>query len=1070
VNTRVAEDNSTPLHKACAGSKAGHQASVKLLIEGNADVHALNKWRETPLLTAANHGQATSVKLLLDAGADPCKCTDTGWSPLSIAAYKGHDEVVRLLLEEGAPTEEEDPTLSALLQAATKGLPETVDLLLRNGADHTVTTKKGDTALSILVEQNLIDAAVDMVTVYNASIPRCSRDRKKVQRARLLINLRMKQLERESKNHSGSTDEDESDDDGSHGSHTSQNLDDDGAEAKLKHRKKRDDAADAASGMTAEAIARAAEEALLQELELEAAKARKDEAEANSKRAKKKKKKEQHRQQRIKEEEDRRQRELEEAEERERVLKEKEDKKRKEQEAKEQEKREREIKELMERQKAMVAKKKERERRERVHTKQREKDGSTSSPTSSDGSDKRVKTPKPQASVASEVDKSLEADKIPSPRKNSSPASRKVAPLPGNRRWETKQKTSAISPGASVVSPQMQEASTLPSAAANRAKDSAVPSTVLTPRPQDVEATGPEPHDGYPSRNSPESVFSGTGMSSVSSVASPSVEHPAVSVFRREKVFELVQRCSDSMNVDSKVIKRALYRWIVRAAHDTTPFVDPLIPSWKDINKLVAYFQRQFIADQRRGLSSSAVGPNMEVLKEAGTAVALLCQGLADEVEQFRLRIEENVQPNWTDASVETNCQEIIGRDGLPVLSLSWKSRYEVHVPAPTFAALRERYRGVSNRLMTTIFVAKIWYETRDFVVANTGLDIRLPKETQARLSVEAGVTKEVWGDPFSVHGRNGFSGGFENLDCSFGGDPPFGKYDLSLSDSLVREGGSISVLPPLDNVVASTYIRRIVDLLESADRQGVPLSAAIFLPYECFPDLPNGLGPGPDDLKHIDPRLSEPRRFALHVIEALPASQHAYSPCGSPGDMVVSHHQTLFLLLQNVGGKARFPVSGASLRSILEPMLVAPVRRENPVVTPMVFPSDFGVRDTPRTPQSVFLSGMAQVSPDPQRVVHSDIRTMGVPSMAKSFVPVSFDNHRSSRHGRLFDLVDDVEDDPLNDVDLVSGMLNNLDVGLFQNGNVAPDIDIEAISLMGIGGPPSQPPLAGNIPRRRFG
>ena len=98
---------------------------------------------------------------------------------------------------QGAPTEEEDPTLSALLQAATKGLPDTVMILLKAGANHNVTTKKGDTALSILVEQNLIDAAVKMVTRYKASIPRCSRDRKKVQRARLLINLRIKQQQRE---------------------------------------------------------------------------------------------------------------------------------------------------------------------------------------------------------------------------------------------------------------------------------------------------------------------------------------------------------------------------------------------------------------------------------------------------------------------------------------------------------------------------------------------------------------------------------------------------------------------------------------------------------------------------------------------------------------------------------------------------------------------------------------------------------------------------------------------------------------------------------------------------------
>ena len=283
VNTRVAEDNSTPLHKACAGSKAGHLSSVKLLIECSADVHALNKWRETPLLTAANHGQAGSVKLLLDAGADPCKCTDTGWSPLSIAAYKGHDDVVRLLLEEGAPTEEEDPTLSALLQAATKGLPGTVELLLRNGADHTVTTKKGDTALSILVEQNLIDAAVEMVTQYSASIPRCSRDRKKVQRARLLINLRMKQMERVGKHITGSTDEDESDDESSSGSHDLIQADVPGGDnAKAKAKKKKDESQEVANPEAAEEKARAAEEALLLQLELEDERAKKEEAEANS--------------------------------------------------------------------------------------------------------------------------------------------------------------------------------------------------------------------------------------------------------------------------------------------------------------------------------------------------------------------------------------------------------------------------------------------------------------------------------------------------------------------------------------------------------------------------------------------------------------------------------------------------------------------------------------------------------------------------------------------------------------------------------------------------------------------
>eukprot|EP00986_Skeletonema_menzelii_P009479 scaffold4332_cov143-Skeletonema_menzelii.AAC.3 len=291
VNCRVTEDLSTPLHKACAGSKPGHLSAVTQLLGGNADVHALNKWRETPLLTAANHGQDKAVGELLRCGADPCKCTDTGWSPLSIAAYKGHDEVVRLLLEEGAPTEEDDPTLSALLQAATKGLPETCILLLRHGADHTVTTKKGDTALAILVEQDMIDAAVEMVTDYNASIPRCSRDRKKVQRARLLINLRLKQHKREGTGPYADDDfSDGGESDDAEGSGSAAALHDaaipqttnEALEAPKITKKK-----GKKSIAKAEEDARAAEEALL--LELEAEENAKTETSKSSKKKKKKK-------------------------------------------------------------------------------------------------------------------------------------------------------------------------------------------------------------------------------------------------------------------------------------------------------------------------------------------------------------------------------------------------------------------------------------------------------------------------------------------------------------------------------------------------------------------------------------------------------------------------------------------------------------------------------------------------------------------------------------------------------------------------------------------------------------
>merc|ERR1712187_455041 len=65
-----------------------------------------------------------------------------------------------------------------------------------------------------------------------------------------------------------------------------------------------------------------------------------------------------------------------------------------------------------------------------------------------------------------------------------------------------------------------------------------------------------------------------------------------------------------------------------------------------------------------------------------------------------------------------------------------------------------------------------------------------------------------------------------------------------------------------------------------------------------------------------------------------------------------------------------------------------------------------------------------------------------------KPSIVFSAESKLSSR--RLFELVDDGDDDNNYDVEMVSGMLNNLDFSMFQS-NSTQDVDIEAISLMGI-------------------
>merc|ERR1712232_936269 len=163
----------------------------------------------------------------------------------------------------------------------------------------------GGTALSILVEQDKIDAAVKMVTKYKASIPRCSRDRKKVQRARLLINLQLKKQRREgnacvdSDDDFGSEDEAQSAESQASALHSDEEADltgstaAPGASRKRKGKKKKGNAVvREKSPETQEAESLAAAEALLAELEVERAKALREEAATSKKAARKKKKKE----------------------------------------------------------------------------------------------------------------------------------------------------------------------------------------------------------------------------------------------------------------------------------------------------------------------------------------------------------------------------------------------------------------------------------------------------------------------------------------------------------------------------------------------------------------------------------------------------------------------------------------------------------------------------------------------------------------------------------------------------------------------------------------------------------
>lgn len=69
-------------------ASSGSMRVLQLLLEKGADGNACNKWRETPLLIAANNGHRAAVEALLKHGADPSLCSEAGWSALTFAAHK----------------------------------------------------------------------------------------------------------------------------------------------------------------------------------------------------------------------------------------------------------------------------------------------------------------------------------------------------------------------------------------------------------------------------------------------------------------------------------------------------------------------------------------------------------------------------------------------------------------------------------------------------------------------------------------------------------------------------------------------------------------------------------------------------------------------------------------------------------------------------------------------------------------------------------------------------------------------------------------------------------------------
>jgi len=453
--------------------------------------------------------------------------------------------------------------------------------------------------------------------------------------------------------------------------------------------------------------------------------------------------------------------------------------------------------------------------------------------------------------------------------------------------------------------------------------------------------------------------------------------------------------------------------------------LDPLLPSWKDIDMLVAFLQRQLISESRK--ASNGIATNIEVMKEAGSFLAELCSSLANEVVDYRKNND------FSELGLDMNTSERV--DGSTIIVIGWSKQSEITVPNSVFNNLRSRYHGSPDLFLSAVYNVTKRYQTMQMILSNTGLDCRLSPSTLKTLSRTLSVNTELWADPLSVLSSNNFCGIFADVDQLFGGFRSFAEHMNTAESLLIEQGGSVAVLPSLDSVTASLIVKRSLNMLEATNGngKGVPLSFAVFLHMQSFRDL--NVPPTYKDLALLDSRLVQSHKGFIRHFELLHASQHTFHYGCNPGSTEICNTGSMLLLLQNESGRRYYPINDQSIAEIVGSMSTSFIagndKMRSSTVSSTFQPiiADNALNSIPSSP--IGIQTMGDYNPGITSSDNVNIRTNG------------------SRRGRLFELVDDGEDDFA-----VSEILGGYDLRMLQGNNTMQDVDIEAISIMGIGKP----------------
>lgn len=129
----------------------GGVALARYLCESNAEVEAVDKWRQTPMILGAWGGHVEMIKVLCEFGAQVNTCDREGKTPLLVSAFHGHTNTVRILCENGANIDMPDSfSQNALMMACQhdEGM-EVVQLLVELGCNKNMTDQHNRCCLLI---------------------------------------------------------------------------------------------------------------------------------------------------------------------------------------------------------------------------------------------------------------------------------------------------------------------------------------------------------------------------------------------------------------------------------------------------------------------------------------------------------------------------------------------------------------------------------------------------------------------------------------------------------------------------------------------------------------------------------------------------------------------------------------------------------------------------------------------------------------------------------------------------------------------------------------------------------